>query len=139
MTELFPRRLGRRPVRIVLGLIFGLAAGAECRAQPADALFGQRLAQRYCSSCHAIGVGRSPNPDAPPFPSLYKRYRNGGLDALLREGMLAPVDPPEEGGVPLHPRMPQAVLGDDEIDALKAYLHSLEPVDSDPHAAASRP
>jgi hypothetical protein len=34
--------------------------------------------------------------------------------------MLAPVSPPEEGSPPLHPRMPQEVLGEDEIAALKA-------------------
>lgn len=136
MTEI---RSTRRPALILLALLFSLAAGAESRAQPADAVFGKRLAQRYCSSCHATDAGQSPNPDAPPFRRLYERYRKGGLDALLREGMVAPVDPPEEGGAPLHPRMPQAVLGDDEIDALKAYLHSLEPPASDSHAADRRP
>ena len=41
--------------------------------------------------------------------------------------MLAPTDRPEEGEAPRHPRMPQAALGEDEVAALKAYLHSLEP------------
>jgi mono/diheme cytochrome c family protein len=97
------------------------------RAQSSDVEFGRRIAERNCGECHAIGAGRSPNPDSPPFRLLYRRYRAGGLDALLAEGMLAPTAPPEEGSVPVHPRMPQVVLGDDEIAALKAYLHSLEP------------
>ena len=111
----------------VAAVLLGLAVAGEGRAQSADAAYGRRLAQRYCSNCHAIDGGRRPNPDAPPFRTLNKRYRAGGLDALLTEGMLAPTNPPEEGAARIHPRMPQAVLGDDEIDALKAYLHSLEP------------
>lgn len=71
--------------------------------------------------------GASPLFDAPPFRSIYKRYRKGGLHGLLREGMLQPSSPPEEGTSHLHPRMPMAVLGDDEVTALTAYLRSLEP------------
>ena len=120
--------MSRTSVTIAAAIaVCALAAAASGRAEPAGAAYGHRLAQRYCSSCHAVAAGRSPNPDAPPFRRLYRRYRAGGLDALLTEGMLAPVDPPDEGAPRVHPRMPQAVLGDDEIDALKAYLHSLEP------------
>lgn len=104
-----------------------LSFASAGRAQSADVAYGQRLAQRYCGGCHAVGAGPSPNPDSPPFRKLYKRYRAGGLDALLSEGMLAPTNPSEEGSPRLHPRMPQAVLGEDQIAALKAYLHSLEP------------
>ncbi|KAI6244285.1 Alcohol dehydrogenase GroES domain protein [Aphelenchoides fujianensis] len=68
----------------------------------------------------------SPLPDAPPFARLHERYRAGGLDALLDEGMLAPADPPEEGSPRSHPRMPMAKFDDDQRADLKAYLKSLE-------------
>ena len=127
------------PLRLaLLAAIVGLPSVSWSQTQSADVDYGHRLAQRYCGACHAVDVGQSPNPAAPPFRMLYQRYRAGGLDALLTEGMLAPVDPPEEGAPRLHPRMPQAVLGDDEIDALKAYLHSLEPSTLETGAAAAR-
>lgn len=105
----------------------GLLAASAARAEPPDVAFGRRLAERNCGACHAIGDGASPNPRSPPFRDLYRRYPPAGLDALLSEGMLAPEVRPEEGGGRRHPWMPQVRLGPDEVAALKAYLHSLEP------------
>jgi mono/diheme cytochrome c family protein len=92
-----------------------------------DARYGLKIAQRYCGGCHAVAGGSSPLFDAPPFRNIYKRYRKGGLSELLREGMLQPSELPQEGTQRLHPRMPMAVLGDDEVKALTAYLRGLEP------------
>lgn len=105
----------------------GLLCASAAWAESPDVVFGRRLAERNCGACHAVAEGRSPNPRAPPFRELYRRYPPGGLDALLSEGMLAPQVPPEEGGGRRHPWMPQVRLGPDEAAALKAYLHSLEP------------
>lgn len=119
-----------RTLRAFAAAVALLSAADPVRAADgpsAEAAYGRRIAERACAACHAIANGSSPNPRAPPFRELHRRYRAGGLDALLTEGQIAPVSPPEEGAARLHPHMPQATLGDDEIAALKAYIHSLEP------------
>lgn len=103
---------------------------APAQAQPDDAptiAFGRSVAQRFCGQCHGLGADPSPFPDAPSFGDLHQRYRGGGLDALLKEGMLTPDPSMEEGNMPGHPRMPQRRLDIDERAALAAYLRSLEP------------
>ncbi|MDR3510328.1 MAG: cytochrome c [Caulobacteraceae bacterium] len=107
--------------------VLSLCASSLALAESSQVAFGRRIAERNCGACHAVGAGVSPNPRSPPFRRLYRRYRASGLDGVLAEGMLAPEERPEEGDVRVHPRMPQAQLGDDEVAALKAYLHSLEP------------
>ncbi|PZR37415.1 cytochrome c [Caulobacter segnis] len=108
-------------------LAIGLTLAASPAVGQASAENGERIAQRACGGCHAVRGSRSPLPDAPPFARLHARYRQGGLDALLDEGMLAPPQPPEEGSPRTHPRMPMARLDDDQRADLKAYLKSLEP------------
>jgi mono/diheme cytochrome c family protein len=104
-----------------------LAASAVQAAESPDVAAGRRIAQRNCGGCHAVTHGRSPWRDAPPFRLLHRRYPPGGLEQILREGMLAPDDPSDEAAHALHPRMPQVALGDDEVSELTAYLKSLEP------------
>ncbi len=104
--------------------------GVAARAQPGDAptiAFGRGVAQRFCGQCHGIDADPSPFADAPPFRDLHLRYGDGGLEALLKEGMLTPDPSMEEGNMPGHPRMPQRRLDLDERAALTAYLKSLEP------------
>uniref|UniRef100_B0SVX1 Cytochrome c class I n=1 Tax=Caulobacter sp. (strain K31) TaxID=366602 RepID=B0SVX1_CAUSK len=116
-------------------LALGLAAAVQAspapapapRPLPAQALGGQRIAQRNCGICHAVDARPSPLADAPPFATLYRRYPPGGLDQILTEGMLAPSRKPEEGSPDHHPRMPMVALDDDEVSQLKAYLRSLDP------------
>lgn len=90
--------------------------------------FGRRgIAQRSCATCHAIADGESPLTDAPPFARLQFRYGPGGLAELLEKGMVKDRPRPlEEGGRPLHPRMPAFPLDDDEVLALAEYLQSFE-------------
>jgi len=118
-----------RVVPLALALALPLVAAPAFAQIPsqASAANGERLAQRACGGCHAVRGTRSPLPDAPPFARLHERYRTGGLDALLDEGMLAPADPPEEGSPRTHPRMPMTAFDDDQRADLKAYLKSLEP------------
>lgn len=109
-------------------LSVGLGLGAPAFAQTTDAnvIAGRRVAQDYCGMCHATGGGGSPLPNAPPFRELFKRYPPGQLGRLLKEGMLAPENPPEEGSPPRHPKMPMRTLGDDQISELTAYLTALD-------------
>ncbi len=116
------------------GLVMaGLLAAGAAAAQPtpSDVVAGRRLAEEYCGTCHAVGGGgSSPLPNAPPFRELFRRFPKDRLASVLREGMLAPSSPQEEGSPRRHPRMPTAPLGDDQRAELQAYLQSLWPATS---------
>ncbi len=118
-----------RPLLLTLSVALGaVVAGADADERP-DVAAGRLIAQRTCAGCHAIDMGQSPLPEAPPFALLYTRYpRQGGLDALLAGGMLPPDRPQEEGRGLGHWRMSTIALDPDQVINLKAYLRSLEPV-----------
>jgi mono/diheme cytochrome c family protein len=129
VREFFQMTIGmiHRTGAAIIAAILLSSGGALAADRTGDIAAGKRVAQRYCGSCHAVAKGGSPLHDAPPFRDLHKRYREGGLPQLLREGMLQPQRMPEEGSPRRHPRMPMAVLEDDEVTQLTAYLKSLEP------------
>jgi mono/diheme cytochrome c family protein len=92
-----------------------VAIGASAQAQSVEQ--GRDLARRNCAQCHAIGeTGKSPNAMAPPFRELNKRhYPFDWLVEDLRGGMLRN-----------HPAMPDMRFSSGEIDALVAYLRSIQ-------------
>jgi mono/diheme cytochrome c family protein len=98
-----------------------LAALAACATPeagetPQPALDGREIAATHCSSCHAIGVsGDSPAPEAPPFRTLSRNYRVDTLEEALAEGISVG-----------HPAMPQIQLTPEDVDALVAYLQSIQ-------------
>jgi len=112
-----------------------LAVTGVQAAEPDAVTAGRAVAERYCGGCHSTGALPSRLDDAPPFRDLHKRYGPGGLEALLKQGMLTPEPSMEEGNMPGHPRMPQSGLGVDERAYLTTYLRSLEPP---PSPGASR-
>lgn len=80
---------------------------------------GELIADSHCARCHAVGrTGDSPHPDAKPFRRLSENYPVGDLAESFAEGIIVG-----------HPDMPMFVLGPHEIDALIAYLESIQ----DPH------
>jgi mono/diheme cytochrome c family protein len=116
--------LGRLTAAALSLAVIASAAGARAAGDPAS---GARLAQAYCGECHALGAGKSPLPDAPPFATLHRRYpAGGGLDDLLSEGMIAPAQPLDESRRPFHPRMPQVTLDDGQLADLAAFLRSAQ-------------
>jgi len=119
--------IAHRHIATIAGAAALLAAASVAAAEPAQVAAGRRIAQHNCGGCHAVGAGRSPLRDAPPFRQLYHRYKRGDLDQLLQEGQLPPEQMQEEGGSDRHPRMPRVQLGSDEVAALKAFLLSLDP------------
>ncbi|PLR28623.1 cytochrome C [Caulobacter zeae] len=133
---------------IVLVLV-GVVACAQQRTPPpsppqqsvAGIPSGMSLAKRLCGACHAVGEIDSPMADAPPFASLYQRYPAGCLEVVLSEGMLDPAHPNEEGPPRRHPRMPMAVLADDQRADLMAYLRGLDPrlTPVEPHCPKAPP
>ena len=123
------RGLARHCVGAGLAVFAGLAllaGGAKARPSPRQAA-GERIARTDCSECHAVGPGKSPLADAPPFRDLHRRYPpGGGLNDLLAKGMITSETPVEEGGPARHPRMPQVRLDEAQIGDLTAYLLSIQ-------------
>lgn len=77
---------------------------------------GQTIAETNCGSCHAVSaVGDSPAPEAPPFRTLSRNYRVDTLEEALAEGISVG-----------HPAMPQFAFAPDDVDALVAYLQSMQ-------------
>ena len=78
---------------------------------------GKALVTANCASCHAVGsTGASPNRRAPPFRAISGRYVGLTLHRKLTEI-----------GETGHYDMPPVPVHTDEVDAIAAYINSLEP------------
>jgi cytochrome c len=76
---------------------------------------GEKLLEKNCKRCHAIGRNdKSFHFKAPPFRDVLKRYPAGNIEEALAEGIVTG-----------HPNMPEFVFEPAEIDAIVAYLDSL--------------
>ena len=80
----------------------------------ADQDNGERLARRWCATCHVVASNqRAPTSEAPPFATLANRP---GLDAAkLALFLLEP-----------HPKMPNMGLSRTEAADLAAYIATLK-------------
>lgn len=77
---------------------------------------GEAIATTLCAACHAVGAdGLSPHVDAVPFRRFSWRYP---LDQLR--------DPLAEGIDVAHPDMPNWQFAPEDIDALLAYIESIQ-------------
>lgn len=103
--------------RLLFGVMLVFSAGSEATAQePSDIERGNALLASHCSRCHAIGrTGASPHPEAPPFRNLGRRYPVEWLAEALAEGLFTG-----------HPDMPEFVFEPHEINAILAYLRSIQ-------------
>ncbi len=82
----------------------------------ADAQLGRGLAETHCSACHAIGEsGSSTHAAAPPFRTFSRNYPVAALEEAFAEGVLVG-----------HPDMPEFRMEPDQIDALIAYIHTVQ-------------
>jgi mono/diheme cytochrome c family protein len=86
---------------------------------------GEVLVRDNCSRCHAIGLdGVSPSPDAPPFRTLSSKYPIENLAESLAEGIVSG-----------HPEMPIFVFKPHDVDAIIAYLESIQEAPAAPDPA----
>ncbi|MDJ0514547.1 MAG: cytochrome c [Methyloceanibacter sp.] len=77
---------------------------------------GAAILLEHCARCHAIGVaGDSPNDEAPPFRTLSENYPVENLAESLAEGIMTG-----------HPDMPVFVFKPTDVDAVIAYLQSIQ-------------
>ncbi|MBI5941297.1 MAG: c-type cytochrome [Caulobacterales bacterium] len=106
-----------------------LAPAGAPRAQtaaPDPVEIGRVIAERDCSTCHAIGrEGNSPFEGAPRWRDLHARFDVADLGEALAEGISVG-----------HEAMPERTYEPAEVQALVAYLKSLEAVE--PTVAGSR-
>ncbi len=119
-----PGKANAAPMRIPGSLCVVVTAVATLIAAPvlaagdqaASIQRGHDLVQNDCSMCHAIGpTGDSPNPLAPRFRELHKRYPIEDLAEALSEGIMVG-----------HPQMPQFRFGSGEVADIIAYLQSIQ-------------
>src|SRR5271166_4063943 len=82
-------------------------------ALAADADNGERLAQRWCASCHVVAPNQqAANADAPPFETISRTF--GFNPEKLVFFLLEP-----------HPKMPSMALTRNEAIDLAAYIGKL--------------
>jgi len=101
----------------LLSAAFFLAMAATALAQrTTPESRGEAILARHCAMCHAIGrAGSSPHAAAPPFRTLAQRYPLEALEEALGEGLMTG-----------HPEMPEFVFPPHEINAILAYLRSIQ-------------
>ncbi|MGD9981374.1 MAG: cytochrome c [Hyphomonadaceae bacterium] len=99
-----------------LSLVAACAGRPEAPSRSEVEARGARLTQSQCGECHAIGAtGESPAPEAPPFRTLSRNYRVANLQEALAEGISVG-----------HPAMPQFEFAPEDVDAIIAYLESIQ-------------
>ena len=77
---------------------------------------GYDLLQVNCARCHAIeAAGTSPEPKAPPFRDIVKKYDPTALEEALAEGIVTG-----------HDKMPQFAFEPQQVSGIIAYLETLK-------------
>lgn len=103
-------------ITLVTVVVAAVVFAATTAASSDRTARGRLLVQRYCAGCHSVSrSGSSPNPAAPPFRDLNRRYRIDELGEALAEGILTG-----------HPAMPEFKFPPDDVRAVLAYLKSIQ-------------
>ena len=113
-------------VLTMLTAIGGAIVLAACPPQPSEEVSGpsqgeligqgQVMAEMMCSGCHAIGFDdEGAHPDTVPFREFSWRYPIETLAEPLAEGIIVG-----------HPDMPEFQFEPKDIDALLAYIESVQ-------------
>lgn len=106
---------------LALGVLTGCGPAEETpqTASPRQAELiaqGRVMAETLCAGCHAIGTeGDSPHREAIPFRELSWHYEVESLAEPFAEGIMVG-----------HPDMPQWQFEPKDIDALLAYLETIQ-------------
>jgi cytochrome c len=107
-----PRTILLRIASLLTLVVLGSAAHAQDPVQ-----HGRALLTEYCARCHAIGeTGNSPHPSAPPFRTLGRSFDLDRFPELLERGISSN-----------HPDMPVFKFSEDDANAVRAYLRTIQP------------
>ncbi len=94
--------------------VMSLGSGSKTADDPA--LQGFDLLRTNCARCHAIdAASQSPEPKAPAFRDVVKKYDPDALEEALAEGIVTG-----------HEKMPEFAFEPQEITAIIAYLDTLK-------------
>jgi cytochrome c len=100
---------------VALGLVAIVATHASAQDTTRERQ-GQSIVSNKCSSCHAVGrFGESPNPKAPAFRTLHKRYPIESLEAAIAGGTISGA--PEE---------PEFKFSGREVGAIISYISMIQ-------------
>jgi cytochrome c len=117
--DLMPMKLMHGKIsRSLFSVVLVLMSAGAAWAQDKRALEGrgEGLLTSNCARCHAVGrTGNSTHPEAPPFRTLGQRYPIEVLAEALAEGLSSG-----------HPDMPEFRFEVDNVDAILAYLESIQ-------------
>jgi len=102
-----------RHIPLFLGILVTVAMGISAIASGADADSGKQLAVKLCTNCHIVGGDQRGSDAVPSFSSM----ANNAIysDNRLRGWLFNP-----------HPPMPAIDLSRTEVDAIIAYIRSLQ-------------
>lgn len=121
LRDLTTRGLLAAVALAAFGAILVAPAGAPWAQTPppGPVELGRIIAERDCATCHAIGrEGNSPFEGAPRWRDLHARFDVADLGEALAEGISVG-----------HEAMPVRTYEPAEVQALIAYLKSLEAVE----------
>ena len=94
--------------------VMSLGSGSKTADDPA--LQGFDLLRTNCARCHAIdAASQSPEPKAPPFREVVKKYDPDALEEALAEGIVTG-----------HEKMPEFAFEPQEITTIIVYLDTLK-------------
>ena len=114
-----------RSTFLALGLVAGGFMSPAIAVEKGLTDKGEVLVRENCSRCHAVGLeGASPNAEAPPFRTLSSSYPVSDLAESLAEGIVSG-----------HPEMPIFVFKPHDVEAIIAYLESIQDAPMDPEAS----
>ena len=99
------------PMRVALSIVIFMLAATGCAC--ADAANGERLAQRWCAPCHAVGRGETRASATAPALATIARSPDFSREKLA---MLLLV---------FHPKMPDMLLTRNEASDLADYINAL--------------
>jgi cytochrome c len=99
----------------IAAVLFGILLPGEASALTLEQR-GRALVTKMCAACHAVGrIGVSPHAGAPAFRVLDRRFDLDDFIVRLRNGLIA-----------THPDMPMFRFGDEDGEAVVAYLRSIQ-------------
>ncbi|MCY0154530.1 c-type cytochrome [Hoeflea alexandrii] len=109
--------------RLVAAAVLGasmllLLPGEPARAQSGDGIDqGRQLVEVNCGKCHAVGeADASPHEGPPPFRKLSDMFPMDALEEAFSDGRIY-------SG---HPDMPEFIATPEQMDAIIAYIASLQ-------------
>jgi cytochrome c len=112
-----------RPNRLVAARCLERRCSGKCAGRPARLSLATKIDQAgelvevNCGECHAVGeADASPHEAAPPFRKLSEMFPMDALEEAFSDGRIY-------SG---HPDMPEFIATPEQVDAIIAYIASLQ-------------